>query len=277
VAARRKSLPDKIFKSDDIQDEGTGITIKDLGPEEEFAKNILKSLKDKISDARNELEELEQEIKSKENEAEERREEILEEARNEAEEIRQEAESEAQEIIENKENEVESAREEGYDDGYDDGRQDAREDMADLLDQAEEVLLEAKHQREAYLNENLKTLVELAGLMAERIVRDRVDVEDTTIKRVLQSALSEVSDAEDVTVVLSPDDAEVIRDVKSEYVEDHPNLEQMSISEDSKMKRGGCRIETRFGNIQGTVKGQIEHLSETLIESNRENRNAEEE
>lgn len=263
-------MPDKIYKSDDIQDEGTGITIKDLGPEEEFAKNILKSLKDKISDARTELEELEQEIESKEDEAEARREEILQEARNEADEIRQEAESEAQTIIENKENEVESAREEGYDDGYEEGRQDAREDIANLLDQAEEVLLEAKYQREAYLNDNLNTLVDLAGKIAERIVRDRVEVEEVAIERVVESALSEVSDAEDVTVFLSPDDAEVIRDVKSEFLQNHSDLEQMSISEDSKMKRGGCRIETRFGNIQGTVEAQIEHLSETLIEGEAE-------
>jgi flagellar assembly protein FliH len=270
VAARRKSLPDRIYKSGDIDDEGTELTIQKLGPEEEFAKDILTSLKDKISEARERLHEIEDEIEEKTKEAENRKEEILDEARSEAQQIKEEAEQEAQELIQSKENEVENAREEGYEDGYQDGENQARKDMAELVNQAQTILQEAKHQREAYLEKNTRALIDLAGEIAHKVVRQHVEIEETTVTEVVESALDEVADVQEVTVVLSPEDAEEIQDAKDRFIEEHPNLTEISISQDSKMERGGCRIRTNYGDIQGTLRGQIEHLTETLIEQSRE-------
>lgn len=260
-------MPDNVYKSGDITDEGSGITIQSLGPEEEFAENVLKSLKEKIADARETVQELEQEIEQKKQEAEQQREEILEEARNEADQIRQEAEDEAQELIDSKDEELKEAREEGYDDGYEDGEHDAREDMADLIDQAQQILGEAKRERDAFLDQKTETLVDLAGAIAHEVVGEHIEVNPDTIKQVVEDALNEISEIRDVTVVLNPEDAEIIRSVKDQFRQDHPNLEEITITNDPKMERGGCRVRTSFGDIQGSVRDRIDHLSRTLVEA----------
>lgn len=262
-------MPDNVYKSDNIDDEGSGVTITDLGPEEEFAGNVLTSLKDKISDARDRLNEIEQEIEEKREEAEETREEILEEAREEAEEIREEARQEADQLIQEKQNEVEQARDEGYDEGYEDGIADAEDEMAGYLDQAAQVLEEAKRRREAFLAENTRALLDVAGELAEHIVREVVGVNEDVAERIVTAAIEEVSDVQEITVVMSPDDAERIRDIKDEIKAEHPNLQEITVTADEKMQRGGCRIRTDFGDIQGTLRGQVEHLTEQLIERTR--------
>lgn len=262
-------MPDNVYKSDRVDDEGSGVTITDLGPEEEFASNVLKSLKDKISDARERLKEIERKIEEKREEAEKTREEILEEARDEAEEIREQAREEADQLVRETENEVEDARDEGYDDGYEDGVADAEDDMAGYLDQAAEVLEEAKRRREAFLEENTRSLVDLAGELAEHIVREEVNVNEEVAERIVSAAIEEVSDVQEITVVMSPDDAERIRDIKDEIRAQHPNLEEITVTPDEKMQRGGCRIRTDFGDIQGTLRGQVEHLTEQLVERTR--------
>lgn len=259
-------MPDNIYKSGDIKDEGSGITIQSLGPEEEFAENVLKSLKDKIADARETIQELEEEIERKKQEAEAEREDILQEARSEADRIRQEAEDEAQELLNSKQQEIQEGREEGYEEGYADGEQQAREDMAELVDEARRILHEAKREREAFLDENTENLISLAGTLAREIVREHLAVNPDTIKRVVKDALDEISDVRNVTVILNPEDAEIIRSVADEFREDHPNLQEITITNDPKMERGGCRVTTEFGDIQGSVRDQIDHLSEALIE-----------
>lgn len=265
-AERKKSLPDNIYKSGEIKDDGSGITIQSLGPEEEFAQNVLKSLKEKISDARETVQELEAEIEQKQQEAEQRREEILEEAREEADQIRRDAEDEAQELIETKEQKITDARDEGYEDGYDAGEEEARADMADLVEQAQQILSEAKRERDAFIDRKTETLVELAGVLAHEVVREYVEVNPEVIERIVEDALNEISEIRDVTLVLNPEDAEIIRDVKDQFREDHPNLQEITITNDPKMDRGGCRVRTSFGDIQGSVRDQIDHLSRTLVE-----------
>lgn len=262
-------MPDNVYKSGEISDDGSGITIKDLGPEEKFAKNVLKSLKDKISEARQKVQDIEEEIEQKKQEAEETRDEILNEAEQEAERIRQEAEQEAEQLLQTKQEEVESAREEGYDEGFEKGRREAQQEMAEYVEQAAEVLDEAKRSREAYLGENTEALIEVAGELAEHIVRDHVEVDPDTAERVVRSALDEIEDVRTITVVLSPDDAEALREVKDVFTQEHPHLEKITVTADEKMERGGCKIRTDFGDVQGTLEGQVEHLTEKLIESHR--------
>lgn len=259
-------MPDNVYKSDEIQDEGSGVTISDLGPEEEFAKDVLKSLKERISEARSTIKDLEKEIDEKQRQAQNEKQQILDEAENKAQKIKQDAQEEAQEIIESKQSEIDGAREEGYEDGYADGQDQARKDMAEKVEQAEQILHEAKRKREAYLDNNFDELVGLAGELAKKIVREHVEIDRETIQRVVESALDEVSDIRDVTIVLNPMDAEVIADLKDRYVEDHPSLQEISLSEDANMQRGGCRIRTEFGDVQATLDGQIEHLTETFLE-----------
>lgn len=260
-------MPDsEVYKSDQLSDQSSGLVLTDLGPEEKFAGNVLKSLKEKISEARAELQEIEKKIETEAEEAENRREEIIQEARQQAEEIKNEAEQEAQELIGSREEEVDQARQEGYDDGYEEGWEQAREDTAEMLEQAENMLDEARRERQAFISDHKHQLIKLASTFAEQIVRKAVDLDEEVALRAVRQALEQVQDVKEITVVLNPEDYERVSGIIEDYREDHPSLEEITLAAEDHMDKGGCRIKTDYGDLDGSIRGQVEHLADQLLE-----------
>ncbi len=258
-------MPDNVFKSDQVSDDRTSLTIQNLGPEEKFAGNVLKSLKEKISEARSTIQRLEEEVEEKQEEAADVRERLLEEAREDAEQIREEAREDAEQIRASREEEVEAAREEGRQEGLREGRSKAREEMAEQIELAGRILSEAKRERDARLAEREDELLRLASRLAERVVRETVETDPQLIRRVVDEALDQIRDEQEITLVLNPRDFETIQSVIDDFRAQHPSLESITLSEDPHMDRGGCRIHTRFGDLDATLQGQLEHLTEQVL------------
>ncbi len=96
-----------------------------------------------------------------------------------------------------------------------------------------------------------------------------MDVDSDIAERVIRSAIGEIEDVRTITVILSPDDAQALRTAKDELRQEHPHLNKITVKADDKMERGGCKIRTDFGDVQGTIEGQVEHLTEKLIDRHR--------
>ncbi len=239
-----------------------------LGSEEKFAGKVLKSLKDKIDEARSEIQRLNQKIEEKTGQAERQAEEIKEAAREEAENIKQEAEKEAREIIEAREEEVEEARQQGYEEGYEDGQKQAREDTAEMIARGEEILSEARRERKSYLLDHRNELIRLATRMAEFIVRKTVKIDEEVAERVIRAALDEISEVKEISLVLHPEDYKLAHEVVEAEKKDHPSLTEITLVEDTRLEPGGCLIRTDFGDLDATISGQLEHLSDQLLASN---------
>ncbi len=261
----KKLLPDKVYKSNQLSDDSGDVVLTDLGPEEKFAGNVLKSLKEKISEARKELQELEQEIETQTQVANDKKEEIIQEARQQAEQIKQDAEAEARELLNSREEQVEEAREEGYDDGYEDGWEKAREDTAEMLEHSENMLDEARRERQAFISEHEAKLVELASAFAEKVIRAQVEIDDETAVRAVREALEQVQDVKKITVVLNPEDYERVNEIIDDYEEAHPSLQEITLAAEEHMDKGGCRIRTDYGDLDGSIRGQVEHYANQIL------------
>jgi len=260
-------LPDKVFKSNQIKADETRLVLTNLGPEEKFAGNVLKSLKQKISEARTELQKIQTKIEQKRGQAKTEAEEIIKKARQEAEQIVEQAEEEAREIINSQEAEVDQAREEGYDDGYEEGWEKARQETATMLEHSEDILNEARRERQAFIEKHEEALISLAASFAEKVVRHSIELDEDVASRTIRAMLEEVRDVKEITLILNPEDCRRIREIIDDYVEEHPSIEEITISPNENMDRGGCRIKTEFGDFDGSIRGQLDHLVEQLVKS----------
>ncbi|MFP4687376.1 MAG: FliH/SctL family protein [bacterium] len=258
-------MPDKIYKPNQVHDDQTRMTITRLGPEEKFAGKVLLSLKEKISEARGIIKKLEQEIEEKKEQAEQESKGIIANAESEAEDIKEEARQEAEKIIGTREEEIEKARNEGYDDGYSEGWEKSREETAELIAQGEKILDEARRERQAYISDHENELIKLAGRLATKIIRDQVEIDEQLAVRTVSKALEQVSDVKEITLVLNPDDYKAIEEVIETQKEKHPSIQEISIVEEPHMEKGSCRIRTDYGDIDATLSGQLEYLTEQLI------------
>ncbi len=275
-------MPDKLYKSSQIKDYSGGMIITNLGPEEKIAGNVLKSIKQQIKESREELREVKEEITRRKQEAGSCKQEIIQEAETEAEnilqaaekqkktteeqaeQIKSEAQDKADELLAEREQLVDKARQEGYDEGYEDGWEKARRETAELLEHSKSIVEEARREKHAVVAAHKQELIELAGIMAEKIVRTKISLDSQVGVRVIEAALQEISDVKQITLLLNPADYEIVTEIVDDFRDSHPSLEEITLSPDSNMDRGGCRIKADYGDIDGTIRGQLEHYTDQL-------------
>jgi flagellar biosynthesis/type III secretory pathway protein FliH len=168
---------------------------------------------------------------------------MLEEARREADRIRQEAKAEV-EIVRQR--------------AYEEGARRAQDQIADVVGAI------------ARAGETLKAdvaaqVVELVQTFAREILRAECRVGEEAMIRLVESVLEHAVPYSSITIVLHPEDAEVVKAHSEDLLERLPFAESLQFKEDPYLDRHGCRIETEMGTFDGSLAVQLANLHEHLL------------
>jgi len=123
----------------------------------------------------------------------------------------------------------------------------------------------ALHQHEARADERaLDRSVELARLLAERLLGESLRVAPEQVVALARAALSEARGARRITLVAHPEDAKLL-----EFSLPELGLSQalVSVRSDAARRRGNLRIETEIGVLDAELSPQLDRLSLKLRES----------
>ncbi len=220
-----------------------------------------------VNEVENELllEELEERILEKKKE--------LESIHIEAIEIIENAKLEAQEIINNGiyqgEQESQSIKEKAWNEGYNEGLEQARRDMEEnitsVLISANKILNEASLKSREAIKENSQEIIELAVLIAEKVIKTEIGNKEVLFNNVLD-AIKKVQTSKEIKIYVNWNQLEY----KDELIEllkyNFQGLELIEIIEDRTIEQGGCIIETKLGKIDATIKSQIELILDSVSE-----------
>ena len=72
----------------------------------------------------------------------------------------------------------------------------------------------------------------------------------------------------DITVKVNPKDFDVIRQHKGELIRYGDGIKNFAIENDEKIARGGCLIDTRFGEVDATMESALEEIGQRLKDAN---------
>lgn len=149
------------------------------------------------------------------------------------------------------------AWQEGYDAGWREGR--ARGDEAAGRMNA---LLEALTAALARLDRELeRDLLGLSLDLVRHLLRQTLEMRPEAVLPVVREAIATLPQANQVvTLVLHPDDAELVR----RDFELDPPLERWRIREDPHLERGGVRVETAHSDIDATLGARWHRLVAAL-------------
>lgn len=101
---------------------------------------------------------------------------------------------------------------------------------------------------------------ELALVLAERLVRDRIDRDPEVIVRVLHEAIAGIEEATELTVHAHPEDATNLRALG-------PQLEALgviAVESDSQQRRGGCIVRRDRRAWDASLVAQLKALHEAI-------------
>ncbi|MCS7241159.1 MAG: FliH/SctL family protein [Candidatus Caldatribacterium sp.] len=181
--------------------------------------------------------------------------------------ILQEARQEARRIVEEAQKEAEAIRRQAYEEGWREGEEKAKEAVQKSWEEKVKVFerilrefVKVRDHRWKVLEEPLCTLV---FALAEKVIQreaERAPFVGETIAR----ALLRLAQRERVVVRVHPEECAFVRDMKEDLFRRVDGLEFLEVKEDPRVAKGGCIVETQFGNVDARIETQIAILREEV-------------
>ena len=253
----------------------TGPTADDLRREAELFKTqwaaekdkMIKAAKDNadriISDAQNTAA---AEIKKQTAESQVMKQKAGEEARK----IIEDAQLQAKELDAETRKALEGERKEAKDKGFLEGKQEGyaegKAESDRLIERVHVVLERAQDKRGDILLETEKEIVDLVLLISRKIIKVITESQrDIIIANVIE-ALRKVKAKGSVNIRLNLADIQIVTEHKQEFIRQLESVSAVNVMEDSSVDRGGCIIETDFGEIDARIASQLAELENKILE-----------
>jgi flagellar assembly protein FliH len=190
---------------------------------------------------------------------------------NQAQKLKQEAEEEAARIVGDTEKRVaelesnakssldaaereaaKKGREEGREEGYKEGVAEAERLVGRL-----HVILDRETEAQ---------VVELVLLVAKKVVKVISENQKSVVVQNISQALRKLKTKSDVIVRVNLSDLQLATEHVKDFIQMTENAKKMQIVEDSTVDRGGCVIETDFGEIDARIASQLNELEEKILD-----------
>ena len=152
----------------------------------------------------------------------------------------------------------ENARKAAIADGRAAGLAAAREQAAPTLRALHEALAGIEALRDEVATRTERDAVELALALAEQIVGGAIDVAPERVVDVVRGALRRLTDRHRVTILVHPDDVELVNQALEDLRSDLGGIEHGVIQADRRIERGGAIVQTVEGAIDAEISSQLE-------------------
>ncbi|MBS0196844.1 MAG: hypothetical protein JSR77_08805 [Planctomycetes bacterium] len=161
-------------------------------------------------------------------------------------------------------------REQGIAEGREQGRRDALAERGAALDLLAkgwgESLAGFLAAREAALVEARRDVVQLAVLLAERIVKRAIELEPQRVADQVAAVLATLARPTRLRLRMHPEDEALVRESLPSVAANFNAAEHLEIVTDASMRRGGVIAETAGGGaIDATIRTQLDRMARALL------------
>jgi len=250
-------------------------TVEDLRREaDEFKENWEQEKARLIQVARDEAEEIKKE-------AERAAFDEVKRKNNQAQKIRQEAEDEAKRIVEEAKNKAEELEAEiqakvdkvekeafgkGHAEGREEGFQEGRQEVERLVDTLQKIISAAIDKRNEIIQESETQVINLVLLISKKVIKVISENQRNVVINNVVQALRKLKSRGDVVIRVNLADVELTSEHINDFMKMVENVKSITVLEDSSVDRGGCFIETDFGQIDARISSQLHEIEEKITE-----------
>ncbi len=157
----------------------------------------------------------------------------------------------------------EKSFEQGEKDGFEFGEKKAIK-VAENIENLFNEMLSLKHD---VLKQYESEIIDLIFAVVEKIVHHEVRSKETVIKNAIFDALELAVEKSKIVFNVNPDDYDYVEKLRPELFNQNKGLKSIVVTSDPGVSRGGCYLETPYGNIDATIESKLEKISQCLKES----------
>ncbi|MDR2150250.1 MAG: flagellar assembly protein FliH [Spirochaetaceae bacterium] len=191
-------------------------------------------------------------------------------ANDEAARIIEEAERKAQDLERSAQTAFEAERQEAIETGFKEGRErgynEGKAEVDRLIARMQTVLERAQEKRTEILTETERQIVDLVLLITRKVVKIISESQETVITANVVQALHKVRNRGTVSIHVNLTDLKLTTEHIKDFIASIEGIKSIQVIEDSSVDKGGCIIETDFGEVDARISSQLAELESKILE-----------
>jgi flagellar assembly protein FliH len=177
--------------------------------------------------------------------------------RREIEDIRREAQENASAL-------EREAYEKGFAQGEKDGVELGQRKALKLIENIENLLRSMDDLKQEILALYEREIVELVLAVAEKVIHRTIRSDDAAIKGTVLSALKLAAEKSKATLRVNPEDVDYVEELRPEFFAAVKELKALTVTSDPSITRGGCLLESPYGDVDARIETQLEKIHQCL-------------
>jgi flagellar assembly protein FliH len=166
-----------------------------------------------------------------------------------------------EEQIQGEKSEVEQR---GYIKGYEEGLSKGHEEAQKVIDNFASLLKDAERQRRVLFDEAHRKILELVTKIASKVTYNAARLDPDITASIIAGTIAKLVEKSKIKVKVNPDHLPHIEQQIDRFKGDSTAIKDIAIEPDSRVRYGGCFIETPTGDIDARIDSQMEIVGKAL-------------
>ena len=207
-----------------------------------------------------------EEIKKSKNEAQKN----LQESKDKSDAIIRDSEEKAAGMVKNADERVQSIEKDAYSAGFkegsDSGFENGKNEVERLIDKVHIILSNAIEKRNEIIEESETQMISLVLLISQKVIKVISENQKNVVINNVIQALRKLKTRGEVVVRVNLADVQLTTEHIKDFMRMVDNIRSVTVLEDSTVDRGGCIIETDFGEIDARISSQLNEIQDRILE-----------
>jgi flagellar biosynthesis/type III secretory pathway protein FliH len=156
------------------------------------------------------------------------------------------------------------ARMAGHREGFEAGHGEARTAMEPAAAALSDAITALRDQQERGAEVLEHEAVSLAMEIAEKVVAAAIEVQPERVLDVVRGALRAIVERERITILVNPEDLDLVRAATSELGGSLGGFEHIDVQEERRVQRGGALVRTSVGEIDARIQTKLDRAREAV-------------
>jgi len=158
------------------------------------------------------------------------------------------------------------AYEKGHAEGHAQGYQEGTAEVQRLVESLHGIISKAIEKRNEIIQEAETQIINLVLLIVKKVIKVISENQKNVVINNVVQALRKLKSRGDVVIRVNLADLELTSEHVKDFMKMVENVKSITVLEDSTVDRGGCIIETDFGQIDARISSQLHEIEERILE-----------
>jgi flagellar assembly protein FliH len=158
------------------------------------------------------------------------------------------------------------AYERGFQEGLGKGYDEGKAEVQRLVESLHGIITKAIDKRNEIIEEAETQIINLVLLIVKKVIKVISENQKNVVINNVVQALRKLKSRGDVVIRVNLADLELTSEHVKDFMKMVENVKSVTVLEDTSVDRGGCIIETDFGQIDARISSQLHEIEERILE-----------